>query len=81
MSSLAELSRKLDALQATTTATATDVQWIKQGMEKGDERMDKHDQRIGKLENHRHRQLGFTAALSAAVGAMSSAIFGHVVKL
>jgi hypothetical protein len=69
MSELTEIRRALDDIRAATAATATDVQWIKQGMQRGTDRMDAQDTRLHKVE----RRLNWFAGAGAVVGSMFGA--------
>jgi hypothetical protein len=69
MSELSEIRRALDDIRASTAATATDVKWIKQGMQRGGDRMDAQDARLHKVE----RRLNWFAGAGAVVGSMLGA--------
>ena len=69
MSELTEIRRALEDIRAATAATATDVQWIKQGMQRGAGRMDAQDARLHKVE----RRLNWFAGAGAVAGSLLGA--------
>ena len=69
MSEFTEIRRALDDIRAATAATATDVKWIKQGMQRGTDRMDAQDARLHKVE----RRLNWFASAGAVAGSMLGA--------
>jgi ribosomal 50S subunit-associated protein YjgA (DUF615 family) len=56
------------------TEIHTDVKWIKDAIEQSTERMDKHDERIAKLERWRTWLAGAAAVIAGLFGA------GHLPK-
>lgn len=75
MSEAAELNRKLDAIIDMATRTSQDVTWIKDGMERGTERMDSQAKDIADLNGRVSRMQGS----SSTFGAVAGAIFGGLI--
>jgi len=78
MSELSEIRRALEDIRAATSATATDVKWIKQGMQRGTERMDGHAARLQKVERRVNWFAGAGAVLGSMLGAAVTAVLGWV---
>lgn len=68
MSELSEIRKELAAIRDTTSRTAQDVNWIRDGMQRGAARMDGHDRRITKMEHGNFRTMGFAAGVAAVFG-------------
>ena len=80
MSALSEIRRALDDIRATTAATATDVQWIKQGMQRGSDRMDAHDARLHTMERRLNWFAGAGAVAGSMLGAAVAAAFNWLAR-
>jgi hypothetical protein len=78
MSELAEIRRALDDIRAATAATATDVKWIKQGMQRGTERIDAQDTRLHKVESRVNWFAGAGAVAGSLLGAAVTALFSWI---
>jgi hypothetical protein len=76
MSELSEIRRALEDIRAATAATATDVRWIKQGMQRGTDRMDAQDARLRKVESRVNWFTGVGAVAGSVLGAAVAAAFG-----
>jgi hypothetical protein len=78
MSELTEIRRALDDIRAATAATATDVKWIKEGMQRGAARMDVHDTRLQKVESRMNWFAGAGAVLGSMLGAAIATAFSWI---
>lgn len=78
MSELSEIRRALEDIRAATSATATDVKWIKQGMQRDGDRLDRHDARLRKVESRMNWFAGAGAVLGSMLGAAVAAAFGWI---
>jgi hypothetical protein len=78
MSELTEIRRALDDIRAATAATATDVKWIKDGMQRGSGRMDAHDARLQKVESRLNWFAGAGAVAGSMLGAAVAAAFSWI---
>jgi hypothetical protein len=77
MSDMAEIRNALTAIQDQTSRTAEAISWIKEGMERGTERMDKHDQRLTGLEAAHAHNAGKSSVIGAVAGAGMAAVFSY----
>ena len=80
MSELTEIRRALEDIRAATAATATDVQWIKQGMQRETDRMDAQDARLHKVERRRNWFAGAGAVVGSMLGAAVAAAFNWLAR-
>jgi DNA repair ATPase RecN len=80
MSELSEIRRALEDIRAATAATATDVKWIKQGMQRGTDRMDAQDVRLHKVERRLNWFAGAGAVAGSMLGAAVAAAFNWLAR-
>ena len=80
MSELTEIRRALDDIRAATAATATDVHWIKQGMQRAPDRMDAQDARLHKVEHRLNWFAGAGAVAGSMLGAAIAAAFNWLAR-
>ena len=80
MSELSEIRRALDDIRAATAATATDVRWIKHGMQRGTDRMDAQDARLHKVERRVNWFAGAGAVVGSMLGAAVAAAFNWLAR-
>jgi len=80
MSDLTEIRRALEDIRAATAATATDVKWIKQGMQRGTDRMDAHDARLHKVESRLNWFAGAGAVAGSMLGGAIAAAFNWLAR-
>jgi DNA repair ATPase RecN len=80
MSELTEIRRALHDIRAATAATATDVQWIKQGMQRETDRMDAQDARLHKVERRLNWFAGAGAVIGSMLGAAIAAAFNWLAR-
>ena len=78
MSELTEIRRALDDIRAATAATATDVKWIKQGMQRGTDRMDAQDARLRTVESRVNWFAGVGAVAGSMLGVAVAAAFSWI---
>jgi hypothetical protein len=81
MSDLAEISRKLDALQDMATRTSQDVNWIKSGMVRGEARMDGQDTQLRDLSGRMNRQAGSASVYGGFAGAVFAGFVAYFTRV
>lgn len=87
---LADIRRLLGDIRDRQAATATDVKWIKDALEKGGARMDAHEARVSMVEKYQHAHEArihkvethqqWFSTLAASIGALMGVGGNHLFK-
>lgn len=72
--SATDLTRKLDEIHELAVRTSQDVTWIRDGMKRGEERMDGHDDRLTAVEKVAAHTTGRSSVIGGLIGSVLSGI-------
>jgi len=76
MSQLRTIRDQQSTILSESSATRTDIAWIKREMDRGAERMDRHDSQIGKLQTGQTRHTAVVGTLSSMAGILVAVVLG-----